>query len=428
MSKNLFNNTLSLVTFGGLLMPIKPSSRYKKMSITENGRAKLLTLAKKLQNAGTEILTIGGGDPVQYGFINRYLSNVLIQAAEKGLHMYSYWIDCLSDLKNAITQFEKKHRNVDYNVEDIILAPGVAGAFQVIHYSLLDAGDQVVTFEPTHYVTGPTSYFHIFGSTVTTSRSIEEEDWKPDLEQLRMKINDKTKVIVIVNPNNPTGATYDEKTLTEIVNIAGEYDIPIISDEIYGLITFDDLEVKSIAEIADDVPSIVLSGMSKVFLSTGWRVGYIGFHDPQEKIVEVKKTVKMMAESYGHASSCIATPILYAAIAGFRESPEGAKEMMKQLQVRRDFTYKCLTEIEGISCTKPKGAFYAFPRVNAIGKMWKSDEEFLLELLKDEHLLFSFPGSMYGNSGYGHFRTLLLPQLEILKEAYNRLERFMAKI
>jgi aspartate/methionine/tyrosine aminotransferase len=395
----------------------------------ENERKKLLATAQELKNKGAEIITIGGGDPIEYGFINKYASDALIQVSKKGLHMYSYWTNCLSDLKKAIVEFEKKYRNVDYSHEDIILTPGVAGAFQVIHYALLGAGDEIITFEPTHYLTGPTSYFYIFQSKVVAVCTLEVNDWKPNLEELRERISKRTKAIVIVNPNNPTGSVYDEKTLRSIVDIAGEYCLPIISDEIYGLLTFGNVKAKSIAQVASDVPAIVLSGISKVFMCPGWRVGYIAIHDPQGKMAEIIKAAKAISALYGHATSCMATPILYASITAYKGSINEAQRMMQQLQVPRDFTVKRLNEIQGIMCTKPKGTFFAFPHVYAIdphGK-WKTDEDFLIELLKEEHILFSFPGSIFGNSGYGHFRTLLLPELKTLEEVYDRLERFIIK-
>jgi len=412
-------------------MPVMPSQRLRfpgEASKESYERQRLLAFAKKLKDAGKEIITIGEGDPVQFGFVNEFLSNFLAKAAEMKLHMYPYATTYQSDLKHAIAEFEKKHRYANYSAEDIILTPGVAGAFQVLHYALLDPGDEIVTFEPSHYLTGPASYLQYFQSKVKACKTTETDDWSPHPEELRKMINERTKAIVLGYPNNPTGAVSDEKTLKDIIDVAGEHDLPIVSDEIYCLLTFDGVEVKTISLLAKDVPAIMLSGMSKVFMATGWRVGYMCFHDPQEKISEVVEAMKKVATSYGHASSCIPTPILYAATEAFRKAPlKEAKEMMRQLQVRRDFTWKRLNEIEGMRCTKPKGAFYAFPHLDAIGEIWKTDIDFLFELLEQEHVLFSFPGSMYGNSVSTHFRTLLLPKLEVLEIVFDKLERFLSK-
>jgi len=227
-----------------------------------------------------------------------------------------------------------------------------------------------------------------------------------------------------VNPNNPTGAVYSERALKEIVNIAGENDLPIISDEIYGLITFDGIVAKPTAEVAKDVPVIALSGMSKIFMRTGWRVGYICFHDPEGKISELSRVIKRVAGLYGHGITTMPTSILFAATKAFQGSIDAGIEMTKKLQVNRDITMKHIQEIEGVTCVKPKGTLYCFPKVHEIGKTWKTDEEFMLDLLKDKDVLFN-RGSGYGDSGFGHFRLLLLPDQTIIDDALNRLEHFL---
>lgn len=407
-------------------MGVKASSRWKGIlgESTFSGRVKRARAER--EKAGKKVFELYEGDPVLFGYSNQPLSNHLIQAVKEGWHMYPAMTPWRRRLRNAISTFEKRYRNVDYSPEDVILAPGVAGCYQVLHYTLFDAHDEILAIEPTHYLTGPTSYLYYFQSNVISCRSEKTKNWEPDLEELRGKITNRTKGIVVVNPNNPTGVIHKNRILRSIIDIAGEYDIPIIADEIYGLITFDDVKAESIAAIAKDVPVIILNGISKLFMRTGWRVGYMCFHDPQEKMSEVLKVAKKIAESYGHATTCIPTPILVAATKTFEGSIDAGREMVKRLQNHRDFTYKRLNEISGISCPKPEATLYAFPGVHAIGEVWKTDADFILELLKEEGIIFR-PGSVYGRSGAGHFRTLLLPELQILKEVYDRLERFMIK-
>ncbi len=408
-------------------LPVKSSSRFSRIpeGALNIAKSKLNAVRKELESAGKQIIPIEGGDPTEFGFVNQPLSDALIEAARKGLHRYPHETPYQVELRESIVDFEKKYRGCDYTSDEIILTPGVAGAFQVIHYSLLDAGDEIATFEPCHYLLAPSLHHHILGSKVVSCRSFEEKEWEFDLEGLRERINERTKGIVISNPSNPTGKVYDENALKKLIDVAGEYDLPIISDEIYGLLTFDGVEAKSISAVAGDVPTIVLTGMSKVFMRTGWRVGYLAFHDPRGKNSQILEVAKKMAGLYGHATSCIPTPILYAAARAFRGSVEPAKEMMQKLQARRDLTYKRLNDIDGMSCTKPEGGFYAFPHVHSIGETWKSDDNFILELLMEEGVLIPFYGSSFGRSGFGHFRALLLPKPEELEEAYNRLERFM---
>ena len=407
-------------------MVVKPSSRWKEIPEPTAFQREINSIKATKRRAGVQILDLTEGDPVIYGHVNQSLSNYLIEAAEGGWNMYPEQSPWRDELRKAISSFEKRYRNVEYDPNDIIIGPGVAGCFQILHYSLLEPGDEIVVIEPAHYLTGPTSYWQYFKSKVITSPCLEEESWEPIVEELRSKISNKTKGIVIVNPNNPTGAVYSEKSLKGIVDIAGEYELPIISDEIYGLITFDGIVAKPTARIAGDVPVISLSGMSKIFMGPGWRVGYICFHDPEGKITELKSVTKRVAGLYGHGMTAMPTPILYAATRAFQDSIDAGIEMTKKLKIRRDYIMKRIQEIDGITCVRPKGSLYCFPKVDGIGRIWKTDEEFMLEILKEENIIFNI-GSAYGPSGFGHFRLLLLPDLKILEDALSRLERFLKK-
>lgn len=407
-------------------MVVKPSVRWKGLFEGEPFYKEMRAIIPELEKAGKKVIAVVGSDPPKFGHTNQSISDYLIEATKKGMH--TYMGPRMNNLRTAIANFEKKYRNIKYSPEDILVAPGVAGCFNVLHYTLLDPGDEIVTIEPVHYVCAPSKYFSIFQSKLVTSSSNEEKEWNPDIDGLRASITDKTKGIVICHPVNPTGAVWNEKTLKSLVNIAGEREIPIISDEMYGLITFNGVKAKSIAEIADDVPTIVLGGMSKFFMRTGWRVGYLAFHDPLGKIEEVQETAIKVWGLYGHTRSSISTPILYAATKSFEGPMDTGWEFVKEMQANRDFAFKRLNKIEGVGCTKPKGTFYIFPHVDAIGKgkTWKTDMEFLLEFLKEEAATF-MPGYRYGKSGFGHFRCHLLPDKEILEEIYERLEKFILR-
>jgi alanine-synthesizing transaminase len=404
---------------------LRPSSRWREMPKPSHFQQELrAVLAEKKKT--DKVLDLTEGDPVIFGHVNQSLSDALIEAANKGLHMYPEQTPWRYELRKAISSFEKRYRNIYYDPEDIIIGPGVAGCFQILHYSLLDAGDEMIVLEPAHYLMGPTSYWYYFQAKVVTSPCSEERDWDPILDEISSKITKRTKGIVIVNPNNPTGAVFSEKALKGIIDIAREHDILIISDEIYGLITFDDIVSEPTAKFSKDVPVITLGGISKIFMRPGWRVGYICIHDPEHKISELSMVIKRVSELYGHGVTTIPTPILYAATKAFEGSIEPGLEMIKKLQNRRDYVMKRIKEIEGLSCIKPKGSLYAFPKVEDIGKIWKTDEQFILELLKEENILFN-AGSGYGPSGFGHFRLLLLPEVSILEDALNRLERFLKR-
>jgi aspartate/methionine/tyrosine aminotransferase len=334
------------------------------------------------------------------------------------------------ELKASIVKFEKKYRGVEYSPENVVLGPGVAGVLSVLHYAILEQGDEVITWDPSHHLVGPTKYWPYIGARPVPCRTLENEDWKPDLDEMQNKITSKTKAIFINSPNNPTGAIYDEKVLKGIVNVAGQHGIPVISDEIYGLITFDGAKAPSTPNLAPDVPVIMLSGMSKTFMRTGWRVGYICIHDPREAMKDATKVIKRVANMYGQGATCIPTPILAAAAKVYGEAVEKdlqeIDKMIRELQLRKDYTMKRFREMSGIACSDPKGALYAFPRVQGMKRIWQSDDDFMLDLLKEEGLVFD-PGSSYGRLGESHFRTLIMPKIEILERVYNKLEKFLER-
>jgi len=401
---------------------MKPSLRWERYKTTKNT---FLPIIQQLEKSGKKILDLTSGDPVIHGFPNESINKYLIKAIKDGWNMYANSSPWLNKVKETIVDYEKRTRSSTYIPDNILITPGTASALFVLHYSLLDAGDEVIALDPSHYLGAPTSYWSCFRANVIPCPTKQEHEWIADPDELTSKITKKTKAIFINNPNNPTGAVYDEKLLKKVVNIAGEHDLLLISDEIYGLIVFDEKKVTSLGAIANDVPSVILNGISKVFMRTGWRFGYMCIHDPDDKVPELIKAMKYAATAYGHATRGVATPILAAATMMFKDAPfESSRKFVIELQKRRDYIMRRIDEIEGLSCVRPNGALYAFPQVELIPSVWKSDEEFLIDLLKEEQVLFS-SGSSYGKQGFGHFRTLLMPEIKIQEEIYNRLERLI---
>jgi len=404
-------------------MKISPSSRWGRYVQEKNI---INQIAKELQKNGKNIINVTSGDPVIHGFKNDEIDDYLIKAIKDGWNMYAS-SSLKYEVKKTVANFEKKTEGGNYSPDDILLSPGCATALFTVNYSLLDSGDEIIAPDPSHYLGPPTSYWSCFGAKVIPCRSEEVKNWNPDVDDLRLKINKKTKAIFINNPNNPTGVIYDERILKKIVNIAGEFNLPLIGDEIYRLITLNDKKADSLSKIAKDVPTIILNGLSKLFIRTGWRFGYICLHDPEEKVQELMKAIKIANTAYGHAERGIATPIMVAAKMAFEQHPMKASiDFLNELQIRRDYVIKRITEINGMSCINPEATLYAFPKINTIPAIWKTDEEFLIDLLKEEQLMFN-AGYKYGKQGFGHIRTLLLPKIEIQEEIYNRVERFLKK-
>lgn len=214
-----------------------------------------------------------------------------------------------------------------------------------------------------------------FGGKAVTYKTDESNQWQPDLDDLRKKINKNTKLLTIINPNNPTGAVYEEKTVKEMVDIAAENDLPILSDDIYDELVFGDIKYKGTLSLAKDISLIGFNGFSKSYLIPGWRLGYMYFHDSTGQLDKLKKVVISLAINRLSAN----THIMIACSKAYSNTSH-IKEINRKLKERAEFAYKRLNEIERISTVKPQGAFYIFPKVE-LGNKWKSDEEFCIDLL-----------------------------------------------
>lgn len=372
---------------------------------------------------GKKEIIMGAADVPEWGFKNERMWNYLSEIAKDPKYAVSS-SRFRSVLLEAISKFEKKYRKTNHSPEHIVVSAGVAGCYFSLHNVLLSPGDEVLTITPSYYWTPHTNVPYLDAKRVG-SPAIEEEGWTPHLEDMRSRISPKTKAIAIVSPVNPTGKVYSKKELKAIVDIAGEFNIPITSDEIEGLTTFDGVESISVARVAGDVPCVTLNSLSKTFGSPGWALGYMCFHDPQGKIAEIEDTVRALAYAYGHSGHRLPTPIMIAAAKAFEEG-WWVPDIIQRVTKQREFAWKRLNEIEGVSCMKSMGTFWLFPRVDAIGKTWKTTEEFISELWEEENLSV-LSGTKFGKGGFGHFRVTNLPPIGVLEEVYNKLEKFLAR-
>lgn len=425
-------------------MAIKKASRFREIRepLFADFEAKMASIIEDYERKRIKWYRLSGADCPEAGHRNHALKNILTEVVKEGWDYYPTETNAVADFKEAATIYQRRIHDVAYSTDDIIALPGVAAGFWVIHNAILDPGDEIATIEPAHYMWGPSSYMYYLGAKVVQVPMVEEDQWTTDLDALRKTVNIKTKAIVISSPNNPTGHIYSEKEVKAIADVAGEHNIPIISDELYCSITYDGNEAPSMAKICGDVPVVVFTSLSKFFMAPGWRIGYMAFHDPRGRMTEVRKVCKMLAETYGHPTSGIALPILVAAsralLAMERVRDELANaqdvkspmcesmEMLRKLQKQRDYIYKRLCEIDGIRVVNSMATLYMFPRVEGIGNIWKTNEDFILELMKEERVAF-LTGSHFGNHGFGHFRTLVLNDVDTLQEVFNRLDRFMKR-
>ncbi|MDH5754007.1 MAG: aminotransferase class I/II-fold pyridoxal phosphate-dependent enzyme [Candidatus Bathyarchaeota archaeon] len=380
----------------------------------------VIAYAKQLAKTGKKIFYLNIGDPVAFDFDTpTHVKQALMKAVEEGANSYSP-SEGLAELRQAISHKEKRVNDVDVPADDIIVTAGISEGIQMVMASLIDDGDEILLPGPTYppYI----AYAKFFGGKPVTYETVEENGWQPNIDDLRSKISEKTRGIVVINPNNPCGALYEEKIVKQIIDLAGENEVPIISDEIYDQILYEKRFV-STAHLAKDVPVIGLNGFSKAYLMTGWRLGYMYFHEQNNQLQELKQCILKEAR----IRLCANTPVQKAGAAALTGPQEHIREMMEKLRKRRDYAWKRLNEMEGISCAKPEAAFYVFPKIHGVGSRWRSDREFVLELLNETGVLFVYGSGFDTVYGSGHFRGVFLPQLETLEQALNEVERFMEK-
>jgi alanine-synthesizing transaminase len=374
--------------------------------------------AKQLEKKGIKVIHLNIGDPNKYDFDTpKHMKKALYEASLQGHNGYAP-SEGYTELREAIIEREKKRNNVNYSIDDLCITTGVTESLQILLNASLDPNDELLIPGPTY---PQYNLITCFNDAIPISyRCIEEEGWQPDVDHIRKKISNRTKGIVVINPNNPTGALYSKKVIDEIIDIAGEYQVPIISDEIYDDMVFDSKQ-HATATLAKDVPVITFNGFSKVYLVPGWRIGYIMFHH-QGELDGIQDAFMRIARSRLCANS-ICQLACIAALKG----PQGhIKEVNDKLRKRRDFSYKRLNEIEGISTAKPEGAFYIFPKIEAMREnLWKNDKEFVLDLLHTKHVLVVHGSGFCPTYGKNHFRAVILPDLKTLEEAFNNIEEFM---
>ena len=299
--------------------------------------------------------------------------------------------------------------------DDVMITNGVSEGIQILFGSLLNPGDKVLIPGPAY--PPYTSYARYFDAEPSIYNTIEEDGWLCDIDDIRKKIDDRTRALTI---NNPTGALIPKKMIREIVDLCGEYDIPIISDEIYDHLILDG-KFCSPFEFSDDIPVILLNGFSKMYLVPGWRAGYVVFNDPEGKLVEIEEAMKKCAR----LRICPNAPIQHACISALTGPQDHVKELVRKLRERRDYVYKRFNDMEGISCTKPDGAFYIFPKITH--PAWDDDKKFVLDVLNDCHMLFVHGSGFSEVQGKMHFRSVFLPPIPMMEEALDRLERYLEK-
>ena len=381
--------------------------------------------ARALEAQGHKVLKLNIGDPCAYGFQPpAHLVEALHKAALQGHNGYTP-SEGDPELIAAIVRREKRRNNVSVDAKDVLVTTGVSESLQMLLGATIEPGDEVLVPGPAYppYV----SIVRFFGGKPIAYRSIEEEGWQPDLDDMRRKITPKTKAVCMINPNNPTGAVVPERSVKKVAELCGEHSrqLFLVSDEIYDEMTFDTKQVAS-RRIAADVPMVTLNGFSKVYLVPGWRLGHMMFNDTQGTLRDIKEGVLRQTR----VRLCANSVTQRAAVAALDGPQDHIARTNAALKARRDVAVKRLNAIEGVSCARPDGAFYAFPKLDILstskGKAkWATDKAFVLDFLQAEKVLTVHGSGFDPTYGSGHMRIVILPDTPILEMAFDRLERFV---
>ncbi|MHA1743488.1 MAG: aminotransferase class I/II-fold pyridoxal phosphate-dependent enzyme [Candidatus Heimdallarchaeota archaeon] len=377
--------------------------------------------ARKLVAQGKELIWLNIGDPNKFDFATPpNIVEAFIKAASTNKSFYSE-SQGIVPLREAIVEKEKKINGAkNLTIDDVHVTAGISEGIMFLFGSMLSPGDEVLIPGPSY--PSYSAFPKFYDAKAITYRTISDDNWQPDEDDIRKKVTPKTKAILVINPNNPTGAVYREKELKNIVDIAGEFDLPIIADEIYDRLTLDQKFI-GMPSIAKDVPLFMMNGFSKVYLMPGWRVGYCYIQDPEDKIRDIFNGIIKL----GRLRLCVNTPAQYGCVEALTGPQDHIKETVAKLRKRRDLIYKRLNEIDGISTEKPEAAFYIFPKIENLGK-YSSDKEFVLALLREEGVVSVFGSGFDKVYGKGHLRLVFLSPEKIIEDAMDRLERFMKRI
>ena len=378
--------------------------------------------ATALEAKGHNILKLNIGDPLAYPglptpthMIDAYQKAIIDQ---KNGYSPAYGIE---SLRNAIAEDERSKINGGWNCSpnDVYICHGVTEALQIIFAAYLSDGDEVLAPGP-HYPPYM-AYPQVYGGKTVEYRLDPENGWSIDMEDLKSKMNDKVKLLVLINPNNPTGNVISEDELDSIIDLVSNYEnCTIISDEIYDRLNFNG-DHFSTASRSQYVPVITLNGVSKVYYAPGWRIGYMAFHDPKNNSIDVKDGIERLLRS----RLCASTPAQYGYLAGLQGEDSWMNTYLAKIKKSNDYCIDRINNINGLSVQPPQGAFYMF--VKLTDPYWyENDKKFVLELLHEEHVLTVHGSGFSKKYGKGHFRIVFLPTQEILKDALDRIENFLS--
>ncbi|WP_297189753.1 pyridoxal phosphate-dependent aminotransferase [uncultured Corynebacterium sp.] len=384
-------------------------------------RGPVAAAAEKMELDGHRILKLNTGNPAIFGFDAPDVIMRDMIAALPHAQGYSTSKGILPARRAIVTRYETIPGFPDFDVDDVYIGNGVSELITMITQALLNDGDEVLIPMPDYPLwTAATS---LAGGKAVHYLCDEDNEWMPSVEDIRAKITDRTKAIVVINPNNPTGAVYSRDVLKEIAQIARENGLLILSDEIYDRILYDGAKHISIASLAPDLLCITLNGLSKAYRVAGYRVGWMVLTGPKHHArgfiegLDLLASTRLCANVPGQSAIQVAL--------GGRQSIYGLTGEGGRLLEQRNTAWEKLTSIPGVSCVKPMGALYAFPRLDPEVYDIHDDTKMMLDLLLQEKILL-VQGTGFNWPNPDHFRVVTLPHAAELAEAIERLGNFLA--
>ena len=383
-------------------------------------RGPVMEEANRLEEDGFQILKLNIGNPALFGFNapDELLHDIIIN-----LHNAQGYCPSkgLFSARKAVMQYYQSLGMHDVITEEIFIGNGVSELIVMAMQGLLDNGDEVLVPAPDYPLW--TAAVNLAGGKAVHYLCDEKENWQPDIKDMASKINSRTKGIIVINPNNPTGAVYEKDKLQQIVKLAEEHGLIIFSDEIYDKILYDDKKHIPIATLSDDVLFITFSGLSKNYRAAGFRAGWMVLSGNRENARDYIDGLNMLS----NMRLCSNVPAQYAiqtSLGGYQSVYDLTKEGGR-LRRQRDFIWKKINDIPGLSCVKPQGALYVFPKLDVKRFNIVDDQQFVLDFLLDKHVQI-VQGTGFNWSEPDHFRLVFLPTIEILNDAVEKLADFLA--
>lgn len=382
-------------------------------------RGPVMDEANRMSAEGVEILKLNIGNPAPFGF---RAPDAVIEEMKKNLTETEGYSDSkgLTAPRQAILDYCKEKNLPNVTLDDIYTGNGVSELITLSMQGLLNPGDEILVPAPDYPLW--TASVTLAGGTAVHYICDEEQNWYPDIEDMRKKVTSKTKGIVVINPNNPTGALYPKEILEQIVQIARENELILFADEIYDRLVMDGLEHIALASLAPDLLTVSFNGLSKSHLIAGYRVGWMCLCGDKSKAQGYIDGIKLLS-SMRLCSNVPAQSLIPAALAN-REETKKLLVPGGRVYDQRECIYNAIKDIDGVSVVKPQAAFYMFPKLDKKKFNLKNDEQFALDFLKDKHILFTHGGGFHWEEP-DHFRIVYLPECSVLQRAADALRDFL---